>query len=227
MAWIMADYATQRLNMVESQIRPSDVTDRRIIRAMLDLPRELFVPSTMRTTAYMDADLTVVRGDAARPKRTLMAPRTFAKMLQLAEIDADAIVLDIGCLSGYSSAVIAALAQTVVALESDEKLAEQAAGTLNEQGIMNVVVETGPLPQGFAKEAPYDAIVAEGGIAQMPVDLLDQLKDGGSLVAIALDRSPGRGTVWKRIGMTFDSRQIFDANATLLPGFETESEFAL
>ena len=224
---IMADYTTQRLNMVESQVRPSDVTDRRIIQAMLALPRELFVPSAARATAYMDADLTVVPADGYGPGRRLLAPRTFAKLLQLAQIEADAIVLDIGCLGGYSSAVIAALAQTVIGLETDAKLAGQATRTLSELGINNIVVETGALVEGFAKEAPYDAIVVEGGVEQIPDALLDQLKDGGSLVAIDVSGRQGRGTVWRRIGMTFDCRPVFDASAVLLPGFETVREFAL
>ncbi len=223
----MADYALQRLNMVESQVRPSDVTDRRIIQAMLAIPRELFVPSKLRATAYRDADLTILPGDGARVARTLMAPRTFAKMLQLATIDDDAIVLDIGCLGGYSAAVIASLAQTVIALEMDDKLAEQAARTLSDQDLNNVVVETGALAQGFAKEAPFDAIIVEGGVAQIPEHLLDQLKDGGTLVAISLDRVQGQCRMWKRIGMSFDSRPVFDAHAALLPGFEKASEFAL
>lgn len=233
----MSDYAVQRTNMVESQVRPSDVTDRRIIRAMLELPREAFVPSQMRSTAYMDEDLTLVRGDAGQHARAMMAPRVLAKLIQLAVVEDSDIVLDIGCLTGYSTAVLARMAQTVVGLESDEALAARASKLLAEQSVDNAVVETGALAEGVAGEAPFDVIVLEGALPQVPAGLLDQLKDGGRLVAIQAEsrRSEGRhaegrfgkACLWKRVSDSFDCRPAFDAGAFVLSGFERVPEFML
>lgn len=223
----MSDYAVQRTNMVESQVRPSDVTDRRIIRAMLELPREAFVPSQMRSTAYMDDDLTLLRADGDQAQRAMMAPRVLAKLIQLAAVEDTDIVLDIGCLTGYSSAVLAKLAQTVVALESDEALAAQAAKVLSEQAIDNAVVETGALIEGVAAEGPYDVIVLEGAVPSVPAGLLDQLKDGGRLVAIRGQGRYGKASLWRRVSTNFDCRPAFDAGAAPLPGFEQATAFAL
>lgn len=218
------DAATQRLNMVESQVRPSDVTDRRIIRAMLEVPREAFVPTALKPLAYMDEMLTLIKPAAGTPGRGMLAPRTLAKLLQLAEFGADSVVLDIGCATGYSSAVIAKIAQTVVALESDATLAESASKTLDALGFDNVAVVTGNLDTGYPSEGPYDVIVIAGAVSTMPPALLDQLKDGGRLVAV-LAGLPGRGTVWRRIGRHFDRREAFDAAAPEMPGFEAKREF--
>ena len=122
----MADVLLQRKNMVESQVRPNDVTDRRIINAMLNVPREAFLPTALKPIAYIDEALPLVKAADGAPARGLMAPRVFAKLVQLAEVSASDIVLDVGVLTGYSAAVIARLAQTVVVLESDPALAEAA-----------------------------------------------------------------------------------------------------
>lgn len=218
------DAATQRLNMVESQVRPSDVTDRRIIRAMLDVPREAFVPTSLKPLAYMDDMLTLVKPASGTAGRAMMAPRALAKLLQLGEIGAGSVVLDVGCATGYSSAVVAKIAQTVVALESDAALAETAGQTLESLGFDNVAVVTGSLDAGYASEGPYDVIVVAGAVSVMPPALLDQLKDGGRLVAVTAGL-PGRGTVWRRIGRHFDRREVFDAAAPAMPGFEARREF--
>lgn len=219
----MIDFAVARKNMVESQVRPSDVTDRRIIRAMLDIPREAFVPEALKTLAYMDTPVRV--SDAG--DRAMMAPRVLAKLLQLAEIEASDVVLTVGAGNGYTAAVIGRVAQTVVALESDAALAAAAGTILGTLSADNVAVVTGPLAQGYPSEGPYDAIVVDGAIADAPRALLDQLKDGGRLVAV-VDAGPiGKGTVWKRLGSSFDSRAEFDATAPRLPGFERPKVFAL
>lgn len=218
------DAATQRMNMVESQVRPSDVTDRRIIRAMLEVPREAFVPTALKTLAYMDDTLMLAKAEGASPARGLMAPRAFAKLVQLADLSSDSVVLDVGCATGYSTAVIAKLAQTVVALEADAVLAETATKTLESLGFDNVAVVTGSHDAGYASEGPYDAIVVAGAVEEIPPVLLDQLKDGGRLVAV-IAGVPGRATVWRRIGRHYDKRAAFEASAPAVPGFEVKREF--
>ena len=219
----MIDFALQRKNMVESQVRPSDVTDRRIVRAMLEVPREAFVPAAYKSVAYMDE---AVRVDETG-RRAMMAPRTLAKLLQLAAFEPSDVVLTIGCANGYASAIIAKVAQTVVALESDAELAAAAQRTLGALSADNVVVVTGPLAEGYAAEGPYDAIVIEGAVGEPPRALLDQLKDGGRLVTVVNQGPVGKATLWRRLGESFDSRAAFDASAPALPGFERPHVFAL
>lgn len=220
----MADVALQRKNMVESQIRPSDVTDRRILNAMLAVPREAFVPTALKPVAYIDDALMLAKAEAGSPPRGLMAPRDFAKLVQLAEIGDHDVVLDVGTLTGYSAAVIARLAQTVVALEADPGFAETAGKTLEERGVDNAAVVTGNLEVGFPSEGPYDAIVIEGTVEQIPPALLDQLKDGGRLVAIVAG-TPSHAVVWRRIGRSFERRSAFESTAPAAPGFEKKREF--
>jgi protein-L-isoaspartate(D-aspartate) O-methyltransferase len=219
------DFAIQRTNMVESQVRPSDVTDRRIIRAMRDLPREVFVPERVRTLAYMDGSVPLSPAKPGAGKRSLLAARVFAKLVQAAEIDSSDTVLDIGVGSGYSSAVLAQLAGHVVALESDSGLAASARELLPSVGCSTVSVVEGDLAQGWASEGPYDAIIIEGAIEVVPDALFDQLKDGGRLVAIS-GRGAGRATVWQREGRSFGAADVFDASGDVLPGFEKPAAFA-
>jgi protein-L-isoaspartate(D-aspartate) O-methyltransferase len=215
------DYATQRTNMVESQVRPSDVTDRRILRAMAEVPRELFVPDALRSLAYSDGGVRLAKGG-----RSLMAPRTFAKLLQAAETDPTGSVLIVGAGTGYSAAVASPLAAEVVALECDEGLAAQARKAIADLGLGNVSVVTGELPDGWVQEAPYDSIVVEGALSAPPSALLSQLKDGGRLVAI-LRRGPmGKAVVWRRQAAVFGAAEAFDASGDILPGFEALQEFA-
>jgi len=220
----MADVALQRKNMVESQVRPNDVTDRRIINAMLNVPREAFLPTALKPIAYIDETLPLVKAADGAPARGLMAPRVFAKLIQLAEVSESDIVLDVGGLTGYSAAVIARLAQTVVVLESDPALAETATKALEELGVDNAAVVIGDLEVGYPSEGPYDAIIVEGTIDAMPPGLLDQLKDGGRLVAIE-SGIPSEGVIWRRMGRTFDRRIAFEAAAPIVPGFQKNREF--
>jgi protein-L-isoaspartate(D-aspartate) O-methyltransferase len=219
----MIDYATQRLNMVESQVRPSDVTDRRITRAMRELPREIFVPGPMKSIAYADEHLKV--SDTGTVQRYILAPRILAKLVQLLAIEPDGLVLDVGPATGYSTALLAHLAQTVVALEEDARLAERAQEALASRGIDNAVVITGAMRNGAADEGPYDAILFNGALAEVPPALLDQLKDGGRCAAISIDNGVGRATLWRRHGMTYDRRSVFDASGPYLPGFEPTAGF--
>ena len=219
----MIDHATQRLNMVESQVRPSDVTDRRITRAMREIPREIFVPGPLKSIAYVDEHLKV--SDTGGKQRFILAPRLLAKLVQLLDIEADGLVLDVGPATGYSTALLARLGQAVVALEEDVRLAERAQETLATLGADNAVVITGPMRDGAADEGPYDAILLNGAVGDVPPALLDQLKDGGRCAAVSIENGVGRATLWRRHGMNFDRRPAFDANASYLPGFEPVAGF--
>jgi protein-L-isoaspartate(D-aspartate) O-methyltransferase len=219
----MIDHATQRLNMVESQVRPSDVTDRRITRAMREIPRERFVPGPLKSIAYVDEHLKVSDSDGRQ--RYILSPRLLAKLVQLLEIEPDGLVLDVGPATGYSTALLAHLAQTVVALEEDARLAERTQEVLAALGIDNAAVITGSMQEGAADEGPYDAILINGATSEVSPALLDQLKDGGRCVTISIENGVGRATVWRRHGMSFDRRPAFDASAPYLPGFEPTPGF--
>lgn len=219
----MVDAATQRLNMVESQVMTSDVTDRRILRAMREVPRERFVPGPMTALAYMDEAVPVTPPGPGR--RWLLAPRVEAKLLQLADIGADDCVLDVGTSTGYSAAILATMARNVVALECNDKLAADARRNLADLG--NVRVVTGELAAGCASKAPFDAIVLQGAIAAAPEALFDQLKDGGRLVAVVMEDGLGKATLWRRLGRSVDAWGAFDATAPQLPGFMQIPVFVL
>ncbi len=221
----MTDSNAQRLNMVESQVRPSDVTDRRIIRAMLNVPREKFVPEMLASTAYMDVDVPVEAAQAPGAGRYLLAPRVMAKLLQAAGLEADMKVLDVGCATGYSTAIIAALAKDVWALESSAGLVSGAQRVLGHLGVGNVQVVQGPLEAGLAAQGPFDAIVLNGAVAVPPSALLEQLKDGGRLVGIMAEGYFGQACLWRRSGKQIDRQVVFDAGAHPLPGFAAKAEF--
>jgi protein-L-isoaspartate(D-aspartate) O-methyltransferase len=214
----MIDFAVQRQNMVESQVRPNGITDARVIDAMAKLPRELFVPEQRRTLAYMDEDILVaVTPDGGR--RWMMEPMTFARLLQLAEIGPGDVVLDVGCATGYSTAVIATLAESVIAVEEDPVLAEQATARLAELGITNAAIVNAPHATGLASEAPFDIIFINGRVATLPRALLEQLKDGGRLVAVVGETAVSPALVCTRHGETFSSRAQYDASVAPLSGF--------
>jgi protein-L-isoaspartate(D-aspartate) O-methyltransferase len=215
----MVDYAVQRTNMVESQVRPSDVTDRRILRVMQAEPREQFVTGPAQALAYMDDHLPAGGG------RFLLAPRVLAKLIQLLEIQAGDTVLDVGCATGYSAAVLARLAGAVIAVEADEKLAEQARRTLAARGIDNADLVAAPLPGGVPARAPYDAILLNGSVELLPEAIVDQLKDGGRVAGVLVAGGVGKATLWRRSGPNCDGRPAFDAAAPLLPGFEKARSF--
>jgi len=217
----MADFAEQRLNMIESQVRPSDVTDRRVIRAMQAVPREQFVPADRKPVAYMDNDVPVA------PGRALIAPRVLALMLQAAEIDDGATVLDIGCMTGYSTAVISHIAKRVVGVEQDAALAKAAAASLAEAGLKNATVAVGSHASGSPGEGPYDAILMAASIPSAPRTLFDQLKDRGRLVTLVRDGPLCWVTVFSRSGMEFDGQRLFTAGGPAMPGFDRKPEFVL
>lgn len=221
----MNDFSEARLNMVESQIRPNQVTDARLLRALHDVPREKFVPASMQALAYMEDEIVVAQVFAGEPARSLMSPMPLARMIQLAEVGSDDLVLDIGCASGYSTAILARLAESVVGLECNESLAEQASQTLMELEADNVAVVAGPLSQGYASEGPFDVILLNGSVAEVPAALLKQLKDGGRLVAIISENISGEATLFRNVAGRVSKRSAFDASAQPLPGFEREQVF--
>ena len=216
----MQDFAARRTMMVDTQVRPNDVTKFPIIEAMLSVPREAFVPAGMTEAAYVGENLDLGAG------RWLLEPRTFAKMLDALNVQPSDLVLDIAGGLGYSSAVIARMAEAVVLLETED-FATQAEAILSAHGVDNAAVITGDLPSGAAKHGPYDAIIVEGGIEVLPPMILDQLKEGGRIVA--LFTSGALGTV--RMGRKADGhvawRDLFNAAAPALRGFTTERVFAL
>ena len=223
----MIDAAQQRTNMVESQVLTSDVTDRRILRAMGEVARERFVPPHLADLAYMDEAVPLTPAAPGSARRWLLAPRIFAKLLQLAEIGDDDRVLDVGAGTGYGAAVLARLAKTVFALECDPELAAAARANAAALGLANVHVVEGDLADGWVNEGPYDAIVLEGSVPAAPANLLDQLKDGGRLVGVVRRDGIGKAMIWRRLGRSLDQRTAFDAAATELPGFATAPVFVL
>ena len=206
--------------MVESQIRTNKVTDQRVITAFEAVPRELFVDEAKRGFAYVDEDLEVAVG------RYLMEPMVLARLLHAAAPQPGDIVLDIGCASGYSTAVLAQLAETVVGLESDRHLMGEANRTLNALDVDNAVVVEGALNEGYQKQAPFNVIMFQGAVSAVPEAVKRQLADGGRLVAVVCDEAGiGRGTLIQRAGDSFSARILFDAATPLLPGFAREAGF--
>jgi len=218
----MIDFAEMRRAMVDAQVRANDVTDLRIVSAMMDMPRERFVPAGLRNFAYIDDDLLVKEEGGGR---YLMEPMVLAKLLQAADIAPDALVLDVGCASGYSTAVLARLAGQVVALEEDAELAAQGSALLVELGLLNAAYVQGPMTAGWPGEAPYDVILLNGSVDAVPPSLLAQLKPEGRLVAVVGRGRAGRATVFTNTSGGIGSRIAFDAAVPTLPGFSAVPGF--
>ncbi|WP_121062720.1 protein-L-isoaspartate O-methyltransferase family protein [Chachezhania antarctica] len=217
----MTDFASRRRMMVDTQVRPSDVTQFPIIDAMLAVPREAFVPNAAREAAYAGENIPLGLS------RVLMEPRTIAKMLEMLTLGPGDMALDIGCGYGYTAAIMARLADVVVAVEEDESLAADAPGILTDNNVDNVIVHTGPLAEGAAEHKPYDAILIEGGVEAVPAAVLDQLKDGGRIVALFVEGALGSVRFGLKRGSHVSWRYEFNAFAPVLPGFAAERAFAL
>lgn len=217
----MADYAARRTMMVDTQVRPSDVTKFPIIDAMLNVPRETYVPHALREAAYVGENLDL--GDG----RTLLEARSFAKMIDALSIDTDDVILDIGCGFGYSTAILAWLGEFVVGLEDDAARATDAQAILSEQGIDNAAVMEGVLAEGDVKSGPYDIIILQGAVEIVPNTLTDQLREGGRIAAIFAEGALGIVRIGHKIDGTVSWRFAFNAGAPLLTGFENEAAFAL
>jgi len=221
--WVyaMSDYSTRRTMMVDTQVRPSDVTKFPIIEAMLQVPREVYVPDSKRDEAYVSEN--VVLGAS----RVMLEPRTFAKLLDGLDISPDETVLDIGCGLGYSSAILARLAEAVVAVEEDAEMATEAQQTLSSNGVDNAAVIQGVLAEGAAKHGPYDVIVVEGGVEQVPAVVLAQLKEGGRIGCTFMEGALGVARIGYKIDGEVTWRFAFNASAPVLPGFKAPKGFVL
>jgi protein-L-isoaspartate(D-aspartate) O-methyltransferase len=219
----MSDFAALRRTMVDGQVRTADVTDLRLLAVMLDLPRERFVPAAKAELAYLDRDIPVSGAD--RPVRWLLKPMVLAKLIQAAAIGETEQVLDVGCATGYSSALLGRLAGGVVALEEDMALAQKATENIAALGAANVQVAIGALAAGWPAGGPYDAILLEGASEVVPQALLGQLKEGGRLVCVLGAGPAGKAMLYHARAGEFSGRPIFNAAAPLLPGFAETPEF--
>ena len=214
------DFAAARRRMVSSQVRTNEVTDPLVISAISAVPREKFVPAASRGFAYIDEDLPLGKG------RFVMEPMLVARLLQLAEVQSTDAALVVGAATGYCAAVLAHMARSVVALESDGELTEQAARAIAELALKNVSVVMGELKAGWSARGPYDVILIGGSVVSVPDTLKAQLADGGRLVCVVRTGPMGRATLVTRAGQAYGSRQEFDAVTPLLAGFEPQPRFA-
>ena len=226
----MVDFDQQRLTMVESQLRPNEVTDRRLLAAMGTLPRERFVPERLSLLAYMDESVEVFPAIDGAPARFLLPPMVLARLVQLAAVEPKDHVLDIGCATGYSTAVLACLGRRVVGLEPEPELAERARRMLRELAIENATIVEGALAAGTPEDGPYDVILLNGSIEEIPASVLGQLREGARLAAIlasgANSARPGKAFLFVKIDGEASGLPHFDAGARALPGFSRAPAFA-
>ena len=217
----MTDYKTRRKIMVDTQIRPSDVTKFPIIDAFLFVPREKFVPDGKREAAYIGENFQIGQS------RVILEPRSLAKLLDALDVNNDELVLDIGTGLGYSSAVISLVAEFVIAVEDDSSLASEAEEILSEIGADNVVVEVNKLEEGAPEHGPYDVIIIQGGVEKIPGSILKQLKNGGRVGAIFIEEGLGTAKIGFKLNDKINWRYSFNAAAPVLPGFFKQKDFAL
>ncbi|MBT8152632.1 protein-L-isoaspartate O-methyltransferase [Epibacterium ulvae] len=217
----MTDFAERRRMMVDTQVRPSDVTKYPIIEAMLAVPREQFVPNAQAEGAYADQNVPLGNG------RVMVEARTLAKTLDALDINNDEMVLDLACGLGYSTAVVARMAQMVIGVEEDTSMASEAASLLSDVGADNAIVHEGPLADGAAEHGPYDVILVQEAVETLPDDLLAQLKDGGRIAALIMTGALGEVKIGYKANGAISWRFAFNATAPVLPGFEAAKEFAL
>jgi len=207
--------------MVDTQVRPADVTKFPVIDAMLQVPREAFVPPALREAAYLGENLDLGGG------RVLLDPRSLAKMLDTLDIARDDLVLDIGCALGYSAAVIARMAEAVVGVEDAAATVEEAQRLLAEQGADNVVMHEAPLAEGAPDHGQYDVITVQGAVEFVPQALTDQLKDGGRIACLFMEGALGVMRIGHKIDGQVNWRYAFNAGAPILPGFARQPAFSL
>ena len=217
----VTDFETRRKKMVDTQIRPSDVTKFPIIDAFLFVPREKFVPDGKREAAYIGENFQIGQS------RVILEPRTLAKLLDALDVNNDELVLDIGTGLGYSSAVISLVAEFVIAVEDDSSLASEAEEILSEIGADNVVVEINKLEEGAPEHGPYDVIIIQGGVEEIPGSILKQLKNGGRVGAIFIEKGLGTAKIGFKLNDKINWRYSFNAAAPVLPGFFKQKDFAL
>ena len=217
----VTDYKERRKIMVDTQIRPSDVTKFPIINAFLSIPREKFVPDGKREAAYIGENFQIGQS------RVILDPRTLAKLLEALDVQKDELVLDIGTGLGYSSAVISLLAEVVIAVEEDSSLASESEEILSEIGADNVVVQVSKLKDGAPEHGPYDVIILQGGVEEIPGSILKQLKNGGRVGAIFIEEGLGTAKIGFKLRDKINWRYSFNAAAPILTGFFKQKDFAL
>ena len=217
----MTDYTARRTMMVDTQVRPSDVTKFPIIDAMLGVPREVYVPDRKREAAYIGENL------AIDGTRVMLEPRTLAKMLEALDVQPSHVALDVACGFGYSTAVLAQMCDFVVGVEDDEERAQEAQSILSEQGVDNAAVMTAELTEGAGKSGPYDIMIIQGGVEEVPATLLDQLREGGRIAAVFHEGTLGVVRVGHKLDGMLNWRFAFNASAPILAGFEKPRAFAL
>lgn len=221
----MPDFDAMRAHMVACQVRPANVSDPRLLAAMARIPRERFVPETLRAAAYVDDNIELA------PGRWLMAPAAFARLAAGAPVRETDAVLDIGCATGYSTAVLGSMAAAAIGVESNAEFAARASDLLAELGVDNAVAVDRPLREGYPEQAPYDVIVLGGAVETVPDALFAQLAEGGRLAAIERRRGvsgasrAGKAARWIKTGGAVSRRPLFDAAAAPLPGFERSAGF--
>jgi protein-L-isoaspartate(D-aspartate) O-methyltransferase len=221
----MINEPAARLNMVEGQLRTNKVTDEAVLEGFLTVPRDRFVPRALRGIAYIDDDVPLGGG------RVLIEPMVLARLLQLANIGRDDKVLEIGCATGYATAILAKMATSVIAVESEPHLAAAARSNLAALGIGNVQLQEAPLDGGWRAGAPYDVILINGGVGEIPAAITDQLAEGGRLVTVSeIDVGPeqarcGQAVLVTRAEGKVSSRGVFDAAVHMLPGFARRAAF--
>lgn len=215
------DFSLARRKMVENQLRTNRVSDAALVEAFATIPRERFVPKAKAGFAYVDEDLEVGRG------RYLLEPMVLGRLIQALAIGPGDMVLDVACATGYSTAVLGAVAGTVVAAEEDAALASEANRVLNALAVDNAVVVNLPHAGGYPKQAPYDAILVNGALPEVPAPLFEQLAEGGRLAAvIKTGAGLGRATLFSKADGLVGHRVLFDAGTPELPGFVRAPGFA-
>ncbi len=215
------DFDQARETMVDSQIRPNDVTDPRIVSAFLHTPREVFVPNSRKSVAYSELEITT------SPGRALWIARDTAKLIKMADIKPDDLVLVIGAGAGYEAALISHLADTVIALEDTAPLVDAMSQRFAAVGIDRAAPVEGPLAAGLADQAPFDVIYVAGMVETVPDTWAQQLRDGGRLVAVIADEGGmGRGKVFTKAGDSVSAREGFDACPPRFAEFDRKPSFS-
>ncbi|MEQ8657717.1 MAG: protein-L-isoaspartate O-methyltransferase [Hyphomicrobiales bacterium] len=217
-----ASMTEQRIKMVDNQLRPFDVFQYDVLAAFLDVPRDLFVPQNKRALAYSDAEIEIADGDDIR---RMIRPMHLARMVQSAGLTRDSVVLDVGCLTGYSSAILSRLCGSVVALEATDAMVRRATDALADADIDTVAVLEGPLADGYPSEGPFDAILLGGAVDQVPEKLVAQLREDGVIVGPIGNGGAGRAVSIRRDGDGHTVVPLFNCSAPPLPGFEREEVF--